>query len=88
MTQCLHVKHAIREGIHELTFPNLLNIPRENYPKFFQRMLQVYGEILQLEFKEETKSFNIVFENNIPNRERLQELLSKFSIRNYTLIEL
>lgn len=86
-TAPIPVKHTIQGEIHTLTFSNVMNIPKENYPKFLQRMLQVYGEIMELELKEDTNSFILIFENSIPNIERLQDMLSKFSVRNFILIE-
>lgn len=81
------VEHSIEGNQHMITFPNQLQIPKENYAKFFHRMKNVYPEIMAIEEDEGSSSFTLFFENKLPESTRLNEILNKFSLRNYSILK-
>ena len=83
----IRIEHVIHGNQHTLTFPNQLQIPKENYAKFFHRMKNVYPEIMAVEEGEDSSSFTLFFENDLPESTRLNEILNKFSLRNYSILK-
>jgi len=71
---------------HVLVFPNLLSIPKENYPRFFQRMQHVYHSIQVLNYHQDREVFELHFYKVLPADEEFKQILQKFSILNYDIL--
>lgn len=82
-TQIYHSKNG---EIHQLVFPNFLSIPKENYTRFFQRIQQVYPTIQVLIYHEDRQEFELHFFIELPTSDVLNNILTKFSIKHYSIL--
>jgi hypothetical protein len=79
------IQYVQKGDFHTLTFPNELSIPKENYAKFFYRMKHIYPEIIEIKSDENSSHFTLFFEQRPTQLTRLNEILQKFSITNFSI---
>lgn len=81
------IKHVVNGAEHQLIFENLLAIPEENHSKFIQRMKTVFKEIKEIQYEKSDNLFILTFHTNLPESDRLHEILTKFSLKDYSITQ-
>lgn len=82
------VKHFLVEQNSTLIFSNHLFIPKENYARFFERMMHLYPVIGAIHYHEREDEMELNFNVLISDDKQLFEILSKFSLKHYRLTAL